>query len=83
MRKILYIFSLNFVKFVKHAFKMDRQLLFDAFHKLYESKLSNTKSRRDTFNEASAEYRDKFGFDPYKDVDSFMSSRSRKKKARR
>lgn len=83
MRIFLYIMSLDFVKFVKHALEMDRQILFDAFHRIYESKLSNDKSRRDTFDEASKEYRDKFGFDPYKDVDSFMSSRSRKNKKAR
>jgi hypothetical protein len=63
---------------------MDRTILFDAFRRLYESKLSNDKSRREVFEEASTEYKDKFGFNPYKDVDSYMSSRSRyKKKARR
>lgn len=62
---------------------MERKILFDAFQRVFESKLSNEKSRRDTFNEASAEYKKEFGFEPYKDVDSFMSSRSRYKKNRR
>jgi hypothetical protein len=62
---------------------MDRHILFDAFQRVYESKLSNNKSRREVFEEASKEYRENFGFDPYKDVDSYMSSRSRYRKKRK
>jgi hypothetical protein len=57
-----------------------RVILFDAFERVYESKLSNDKSRAESFEEATKEYRNQFGFDPYANHDSFMSSRSRKKK---
>jgi hypothetical protein len=57
-----------------------RVILFDAFERVYESKLSNDKSRAESFEEATTEYREKFGFDPYANHDSFMSSRSRRKK---
>ena len=61
---------------------MQRHKMFDAFERVYESKLSNNKSRRQTFEEASEEYRNTFGFEPYKDHDSFKSSRSRHRKRR-
>lgn len=54
--------------------------MFDAFNALYEKHLSNLKSRREIFDIASDEYLKTFGFKPYKDFQSFMSSRSNKKK---
>jgi hypothetical protein len=62
---------------------MERRILFDAFERVFESKLSNEKSRYETFIEASIEYQKNFGFQPYKDVDSFMSSRSRYRKIKK
>jgi hypothetical protein len=54
--------------------------MFDAFEKVFESKLSGNKTRKQTFDEATEEYRKEFGFQPYIDHDSFKSSRSRRKK---
>jgi hypothetical protein len=54
--------------------------MFDAFNALYEKHLSNVKSRADIFEDTSKEYEKQFGFRPYKDFQSFMSSRSNKKK---
>lgn len=62
---------------------MERRILFDAFERVFESRLSNEKSRYETFVEASEEYQKNFGFTPYKDHDSFMSSRSRYRKKKR
>jgi len=62
---------------------MERRILFDAFERVFESKLSNEKSREQSFVEATTEYRNQFGFDPYKNVDSFMPVRSRSRKAKR
>jgi len=59
---------------------MERRTLFDAFERVYESHLSTDRSRGESFELATAEYRKNFGFDPYKDFDSFKSVRSRKHK---
>jgi hypothetical protein len=56
---------------------MERRILFDAFERVFESKLSNEKTREVSFEEAAVEFRTNFGFDPYANAASFMSSRSR------
>jgi hypothetical protein len=76
-------FSFNIVKFVKPAIKMERRIMFEAFERVFETKLSNEKSREESFEEATTEYRQQFGFDPYKNVGSFMASRSRSRKQKR
>lgn len=57
--------------------------MFDAFQRVFESKLKTNKSMKDVFEDATSEYRKNFGFDPYKDVDSYMSSRSRFRKMKK
>lgn len=59
---------------------MIRHKMFDAFNTIYEKHLSNIKSRAEIFELANDEYLKTFGFKPYKDFQSFMSSRSNKKR---
>lgn len=54
--------------------------MFDAFNEIFESKLSDRMLRYESFELASAEFLVKYGYTPYKNVESFMNVRSRRRR---
>lgn len=64
---------------------MEKRSMFRVFEEIFEENLSETRTRRESFNEASKTFADNFGFEPYKNHDSFMATRSyhKSRKARR
>tara|TARA_R110000868_G_scaffold96848_2_gene266346 strand:- start:2931 stop:3113 length:183 start_codon:yes stop_codon:yes gene_type:complete len=58
---------------------MDRKL-FDAFQEVYEKNLKPFNSRTDTFNKAQEQFEKQYGVRGYKNIESFKSARSQRKR---
>lgn len=53
--------------------------MYSVFETIFEENLSDSKTRKETFNEASKTFADNFGYEPYSSHRSFMTVRNRHK----